>query len=66
VLRSAAANFPVYDRNGYSLGGVNVSSWEGPAGTGVYRENGEGVDVQVDGLRDGGMNLIVPHCNMII
>ena len=68
MLRSAAANFPpsVYDPPPESastapilnlnLGGVNVSLG-GPAGTGVYRTNGEGVGVQADGIRDGVMNL---------
>jgi vacuolar protein sorting-associated protein 45 len=68
MLRSAAANFSpsVYDPPPESastapilnlnLGGVNVSLG-GPAGTGVYRTNGEGVNVQTDGIRDGVMNL---------
>ena len=68
MLRSAAAKFPpsVYDPPPESastapilnlnLGGVNVSLG-GPAGTGVYRTNGEGVGVQADGIRDGVMNL---------
>jgi vacuolar protein sorting-associated protein 45 len=29
----------------------------GPAGTGVYRTAGEGVQVQAEGIRDGVMNL---------
>lgn len=69
MLRSAAANFSpsVYDPPPESastapilnlnLGGVNVSLG-GPAGTGLYRTNGEGVSVQTDGIRDGVMNLL--------
>ncbi|KAF8807133.1 Sec1-like protein [Phlegmacium glaucopus] len=69
MLRSAAANFSpsVYDPPPESastapilnlnLGGVNVSLG-GPAGTGLYRTNGEGVGVQTDGIRDGVMNLL--------
>jgi vacuolar protein sorting-associated protein 45 len=68
MLRLAAANFSssVYDPPPESastapilnlnLGGVNVSLG-GAAGTGVYRTNGEGVNVQADGIRDGVMNL---------
>ena len=68
MLRSAAANFPpsVYDPPPESsstapilnlnLGSVNVSLG-GPAGTGLYRTNGEGVGIQADGIRDGVMNL---------
>jgi len=69
MIRTAAANFPptVYDPPPESssnapvlnlnLGGVNVSLG-GPAGTGVYRTSGEGLNVQADGLRDGVLNLI--------
>lgn len=69
MIRSAAANFPasVYEPPpgtsntmpslNLNLGGVNVSLG-GPAGTGVYRTSGEGVNLQTDGIKDGVKNLL--------
>lgn len=69
MIRSAAASFPasVFEPPpeaannmpslNLNLGGVNVSLG-GPTGTGVYRSNdGGGMNIQADGIRDGVKSL---------
>lgn len=70
MIRSAAASFPssVFEPPpeaannmpslNLNLGGVNVSLG-GTGGTGVYRTNeGGGVNIQAEGMRDGVKNLL--------